>query len=100
MKNLTKRIIAILLVSVFVSSPVWATCGGGGGGGGGGMSNNSGNGNDPKPAVYHVPWKYPKKPAGKPPTEGLVLYSFPGSKQEMANSLLKPSRLPSPHATT
>ena len=36
MKNLSKQIIAILLVSVFVSSPVWATCGGGGGGGGGG----------------------------------------------------------------
>ena len=51
MKNLSKQIIAILLVSVFVSSPVWATCGGGGGGGGGGMSNNSGNGNDPKPVV-------------------------------------------------
>jgi len=98
MKNLSKQIIAILLVSVFVSSPVWATCGGGGGGGGGGMSNNSGNGNDPKPVVYHVPWKTPKVFTEKPPTEGLVLYWFPASKNEAMNSSLRESRLLSVYA--
>lgn len=98
MKNITLRFVALLLVSVFVSSPVWATCGGGGGGGGGGMSNNSGNANDPKPVVYHVPWKLPKTLAEKPPTEGLVLYWFPASKQELANSSLKESRLLSIYA--
>ena len=93
MKNLSKQIIAILLVSVFVSSPIWATCGGGGGGGGGGMSNNSGNGNDAKPIVYHVPWKLPKTLAEKPATEGLVLYWFPKSVDEAKNSSLHESRL-------
>src|SRR5258707_13343805 len=99
MKKLTERIVALLLVSVFVSSPLWATCGGGGGGGGGGMSNNSGNGsNDPKPVVYHVPWKLPKDIAAKPATEGLVLYWFPASKQEINNSSLRESRLLSVYA--
>lgn len=99
MKKLTERIVALVLVSVFVSSPVWATCGGGGGGGGGGMSNNSGNGsNDPKPVVYHVPWRMPKTLADKPITEGLVLYWFPASKQELNNSSLKESRLLSIYA--
>jgi len=41
---------AFLLVVAFVTSPVWATCGGGGS-------------NDPKPVVYHVPWKMPPKGA-------------------------------------
>ncbi|MGH7784663.1 MAG: tetratricopeptide repeat protein, partial [Candidatus Binatia bacterium] len=99
MKNITLRLVSFLLVSVFVASPVWATCGGGGGGGGGGMSNNSGNGNDPKPIVYHVPWKLPKTLTEKPPTEGLILYWFPASKQELANSSLKESRLLSIYAS-
>ncbi|MEP7076639.1 MAG: tetratricopeptide repeat protein [Acidobacteriota bacterium] len=99
MKNLSLRLVSLLLVFVFVSSPVWATCGGGGGGGGGGMSGNSGNsGNDPKPVVYHVSWRLPKDIAAKPATEGLVLYWFPASKQEVANSSLKESRLLSIYA--
>jgi tetratricopeptide (TPR) repeat protein len=98
MKNTIKHVIALILIAVFVSSPVWATCGGGGGGGGGGMSNNSGNGNDPKPVVYHVPWKLPKSAVDKPATEGLVLYWFPASKNEVANSSLKESRLLSIYA--
>jgi len=100
MKNLTERLVAILLVVLFVFSPVWATCGGGGGGGGGGMSGNSGNGgNDPKPVVYHVPWRLPKDLAAKPATEGLVLYWFPASKNEANNSSLRESRLLSVYAS-
>jgi hypothetical protein len=99
MKKLTERLVALLLVSVFVSSPLWATCGGGGGGGGGGMSGNSGNsGNNDKPVVYHVPWKLPKTATDKPATEGLVLYWFPASKQEVSSSALKESRLLSIYA--
>ena len=85
---------AFLLVMAFVTTPVWATCGGGGGGGGGGMagSGSSGGGNDPKPIVYHVPWKMPPKPADKTVTEGLILYWFPASAKEVTVSPLKESR--------
>lgn len=98
MKNLTERLVAILMVILFVFSPVWATCGGGGGGGGGGMSGNSGNGGGEKPIVYHVPWRLPKDMAAKPATEGLVLYWFPASKNEVTNSSLRESRLLSIYA--
>lgn len=89
MKSLFVRGAAFLLVIGFVCSPVWATCGGGGGGGGGGMSgsgSNSGN----NPVVYHVPWKLPK--TQKPVTEGIVLYWFPASNDEVKNSSLRESR--------
>ena len=92
MKNLVERSAAFILVLAFVTTPVWATCGGGGGGGGGGMtSNNSGNGGGNNAVVYHVPWKIPKD-SDKAVTEGLVLYWFPASKQELQNSSLKESR--------
>lgn len=90
MKNILARGVAFLLVFVFVSSPVWATCGGGGGGGGGGTSGtNSGGGSNP--VVYHVPWKVrdEKTPAV---TAGLVLYWFPASMQEIKASSLRESR--------
>jgi hypothetical protein len=45
-----------------------------------------------------VPWKLPKTLAEKPVTEGLVLYWFPASKNELANSSLKESRLLSIYA--
>jgi tetratricopeptide (TPR) repeat protein len=88
MKNMTARLCAFLLVFAFVSTPVWATCGGGGGGGGGGMSGNNGSGGDP--TVYFVPWKI-VDPA-KPITSGLILYWFPASKEELRNSPLRQSR--------
>ena len=86
---------AFLLVVAFVTSPVWATCGGGGGGGGGGMAGSGGGGgsNDPKPVVYHVPWKMPPKGADqKIATEGLVLYWMPASPKEYTVSPLRESR--------
>ncbi|MFL6373341.1 MAG: tetratricopeptide repeat protein [Pyrinomonadaceae bacterium] len=88
MKNMTARALSLLLVFAFVSSPVWATCGGGGGGGGGGMSGSNSSGSDP--TVYFVPWKL-ADPA-KPITTGLVLYWFPASKEELRMSPLKQSR--------
>ncbi len=94
MKTILARGVAFLLVFVFVSSPVWATCGGGGGGGGGGMSgggSGSSGGNDP--VVYHVPWKIrDPKTTGPVATAGLVLYWFPASKEEIQKSSLRESR--------
>jgi tetratricopeptide (TPR) repeat protein len=74
----------------FVYSPVWATCGGGGGGGGGGMSGGGNNSGGRDPVVYHVPWKLPKN--AKPVTEGLIVYWFPASANEVKNSSLRESR--------
>ena len=94
MRNIFERGAAFLLVVAFATTPVWATCGGGGGGGGGGMPGGSGgNSNDPKPVVYHVPWKLPPKGDNKTvATEGLVLYWMPASPKEYAISPLKESR--------
>src|SRR5438046_10378546 len=94
MKNMIERGAAFLLVLAFITTPVWATCGGGGGGGGGGMSGSgsSNSSNNPNPVVYHVPWKMPPKAADKPVTEGLILYWFPASAQELSVSPLKESR--------
>jgi hypothetical protein len=93
MRSLISRSIAFLLVMAFVCSPVWATCGGGGGGGGGGTSGSGGNGggSTTNPVVYHVPWKMHKE-TDKPVTEGLILYWFPASKEELQRSSLRESR--------
>lgn len=93
MRSLISRGIAFLLVTAFVCSPVWATCGGGGGGGGGGTSGSGGNGggSTSNPVVYHVPWKLMKE-TDKPVTEGLVLYWFPASANELQRSSLRESR--------
>lgn len=89
MKKLLARGVACLLVFVFVTSPVWATCGGGGGGGGGGMSGSGSGGNST--VVYHVPWKV--RDAKTPPVKaGLVLYWFPASIEELKVSSLRESR--------
>ena len=87
------RSLAFLLVMAFVCSPVWATCGGGGGGGGGGTSGSggSGGGSTSNPVVYHVPWKVMKE-TDKAVAEGLVLYWFPASKEELQKSSLRESR--------
>ena len=94
MKSLFANVVALLLVFVFVCSPVWATCGGGGGGGGGGTSGSggSGGGSTTNPVVYHVPWKNPKTSKVAPVAEGLVLYWFPASKEELQKSSLRESR--------
>ena len=92
MKTIFARFVAFLLVFTFVSTPVWATCGGGGGGGGGGTSGSSGSSSGGSaPIVYHVPWKMPdpKKPVA---TAGLVLYWFPASADELKKSSLLESR--------
>src|SRR5215213_10925892 len=93
MRSMFVRGAAFLLVMAFVCSPVWATCGGGGGGGGGGTSGSggSGGGSTSNPVVYHVPWKVMKE-TDKPATEGLILYWFPASKEELQKSSLKESR--------
>ncbi|HYJ92068.1 MAG TPA: tetratricopeptide repeat protein [Pyrinomonadaceae bacterium] len=92
MKNIIERSAAFILVLAFITTPVWATCGGGGGGGGGGMTSNNGNGGGGNnEVVYHVPWKIPKE-GDKPVTEGLILYWFPASKNELQNSSLRESR--------
>src|SRR6476619_3454717 len=86
------RSISFLLVVLFISSPVWATCGGGGGGGGGGMSGSGGSGGGSNPVVYHVTWKMPQQGGAGVAKEGLVVYWFPASKEELQKSSLRESR--------
>ncbi len=95
MKTQLARAIAILLLVLFATQSVWATCGGGGGGGGGGMSNGGGGGSNAP--VYIVPWKV-RKPKD-PPAMGLVLYWFPASNNEISNSSLRQSRALSLYAS-
>lgn len=89
------RALTLLLITVFVVSPVWATCGGGGGGGVGGMSGGGGGGSTP--TVYYVPWKV--RAAKDPAPMGLVLYWFPSSMDELQKSSLRASRPLSLYAT-
>lgn len=79
--------LATLLILLSVVSPVWATCGGGGGGGVGGVSGGSGG---PSPTVYNVPWKV--RAPNDPPAQGLIVYWFPASENELKNSSLRASR--------
>lgn len=79
--------LATLLILLSVISPVWATCGGGGGGGVGGVSGGSGG---PSPTVYNVPWKV--RAPNDPPAQGLIVYWFPASENELKNSSLRASR--------
>lgn len=94
MKTLLARSLSFFLVVLFIGSPVWATCGGGGGGGGGGMSGSggSGGGGGNDAVVYHVPWKMPPKDGAVVAKEGLVVYWFPASKEELQRSSLRESR--------
>ena len=79
---------------MFFTQTTWATCGGGGGGGGGGMS---GGGGGPAPTVYNVPWKIFK--VAEAPKQGLVLYWFPASNDEVKRSSLRESRTLSLYAS-
>jgi tetratricopeptide (TPR) repeat protein len=82
---------------VFMTLPQsFATCGGGGGGGRGGIA-PSGGPNDPA-QVYNVPW-HVRTAAAPPVTDGLVVYWFPASKEEVEKSSLRVSRQLSLYAT-
>ena len=90
MKTLLSRTLATLLILTFSLTPVWATCGGGGGGGTGGVSGGSSN-SGPAPTVYNVPWKIFAAYAA--PTNGLVLYWFPQTADEVKKSPMRSSRI-------
>jgi tetratricopeptide (TPR) repeat protein len=82
---------------LLVPAQAWATCGGGGGGGTGGMRVGSGSGNLPDEQVYRVPWRI-MKADDAPVKEGLVLYWFPSSAEELRKSSLHFSRVLSIYA--
>ena len=85
------RTLAVLLMLVSLMSPVWATCGGGGGGGTGGVGGGGANG--PVTPVYHVPWKMWDGKSPLTTGNGMVLYWFPASNDELKRSSLLSSRL-------
>jgi len=95
MKHQIARSIALVLLVLFTTQALWATCGGGGGGGGGGMS--GGNGGGSNAPVYVVPWKL--RAPKDPPAMGLVLYWFPATQNELKNSSLRESRTLSLYAS-
>lgn len=97
MKPLLSRATSIFLIGVFSTPQIWATCGGGGGGGIGGMGGSM-NMSLSVPEVYNVPWRV-RLPNLPPVTEGLVLYWFPSSVEEVQKSSLRTSRLLSLYAT-
>jgi tetratricopeptide (TPR) repeat protein len=77
---------AAAILSLLVSAPLFATCGGGGGGGSGGFNPGSMN-----QQVYQVPWKFYHADQA-PAKQGLVLYWFPASANEVQNSDMRTSR--------
>jgi tetratricopeptide (TPR) repeat protein len=83
--TLPQRLLSLLMIAVFLGSQVWATCGGGGGGGMGGMSGG------PTREVYWVPWKVIQANEAAP-KEGLIVYWFPASADEVKRSSLLDSR--------
>ncbi|HJZ80105.1 MAG TPA: tetratricopeptide repeat protein [Pyrinomonadaceae bacterium] len=95
MKSKSFRSIAVAVLFLFFAQTSFATCGGGGGGGGGGMSNGGGGGSNSP--VYIVPWKLHK--ATDAPAQGLVLYWFPASVDEIKKSSLRESRALSLYAS-
>src|ERR1044071_6362367 len=93
MKTPVTRLLSLLLVTLFVFTPAFATCGGGGGGGGGGMPSGSSTSRQ----VYYVPGKV--REAKAPPAAGLVLYWFPLTTDELKKSSLRESRTLSLYAS-
>src|ERR1700756_5229930 len=81
--SLLQRVVCLLMIYVLLVPQVWATCGGGGGGGMGGMGGGSNQ-------AYQVPWKVITPQA--PVKEGLAVYWFPTSKDEVDRSSLRESR--------
>jgi tetratricopeptide (TPR) repeat protein len=96
-KSLADRLLSAVLITVFLTSQSWATCGGGGGGGTGGMSPGMGGGMNAE-QVYYVPWKL-IKPEDAPIKDGLIVYWFPSSGEEFKNSSLRVSRTLSVYAS-
>jgi tetratricopeptide (TPR) repeat protein len=84
--RLPQRLLSLLLICSFFGSQVWATCGGGGGGGLGGMS----GGSSPT-QIYLVPWKLVASDDAAL-KEGLIVYWFPASEDELKRSSLRDSR--------
>lgn len=93
MKSALLRPAALLMSVLMTVQPVLATCGGGGGGGRGGIS----GGNDGTQS-YKVPWRF-LAPDSPRPTEGLVIYWFPASQNEVDKSSLRVSRQLSTYAS-
>jgi tetratricopeptide (TPR) repeat protein len=91
MKTTIVRALAVALMLAIAAPEGWATCGGGGGGGVGGMSPGSGGGAGMPEQVYYVPWKVLQANEAAR-TEGLVLYWFPSSPEELQRSSLRVSR--------
>lgn len=97
MRTLSVRGVALALAMSISFSQGWATCGGGGGGGTGGMG-SMGSGGMMQEQVYTVPWRV-RAPGAPPLTEGLVVYWFPSSVQEVQRSSLRNSRVLSLYAS-
>ncbi len=88
MRAMNKTSLALALPLILTCAPsAHATCGGGGGGGRGGMAPGGGVAEK----VYQVPWQV-AKPGDAAPAQGLVLYWFPASVDELKNSSLRTSR--------
>jgi tetratricopeptide (TPR) repeat protein len=88
-RSLLARLLSLVLIILMLTSQEWATCGGGGGGGMGGMGGGSGMGTPQE--TYPVPWKL-IKPEDPPLSQGLAVYWFPSSQQELEKSSLRFSR--------
>jgi tetratricopeptide (TPR) repeat protein len=97
MKTLLARGIALLLIFTVPIPQLSATCGGGGGGGTGGMGSMGVGGGIPE-QTYNVPWRV-RLPDVPPVTQGLVLYWFPSSVDEVKRSSLRTSRVLSLYAS-
>lgn len=88
-RSLLARFSSLVLIILMLTTQEWATCGGGGGGGMGGMGGGSGTGTQQE--TYPVPWKL-IKPEDPPLAQGLAVYWFPTSQQELEKSSLRFSR--------
>jgi tetratricopeptide (TPR) repeat protein len=88
MKPAFLRPTAFFLFLLMPLQPLLATCGGGGGGGRGGISPSGGANAE---QAYAVPWKFLKADS-EIPKEGLIIYWFPASQQELEQSSLRISR--------
>src|SRR5690242_17917057 len=84
------RPLSALVLALLFSLPASPTCGGGGGGGMGGMAPAGGGMSMPQ-QVYYVPWKM-AKPQDPGSADGLILYWFPASQNELQKSSLRVSR--------
>src|SRR5439155_97898 len=87
---LMRRLLLVLLVTLFITPVLHATCGGGGGGGTGGMMPRGPERG--RPDAYLVPWKVIKV-GEAPPAMPLVLVWFPASSDDTTAGELVSSRM-------